>query len=160
MISLKRPNWIANSVDCDQTAPGWVCACFFSGKSENLGYIVMIWYEYVPDFLVHTNMILMFWFIQICSLCFGAYKYVPYVLVHTDMFLMFWCIQICSLCFGSYKYVPYVLVHTNMFLMFWFIQMSQHMTKPTKWRVHSAKTQISLGIHLVWSVFAVHSVGS
>ena len=58
-------------------------------------------------------MFLMFWFIQICSLCFGSYKYVPYVLVHTNMFLMFWCIQICSLCFGSYKYVPYVLVHTN-----------------------------------------------
>ena len=29
------------------------------------------------------------------------------------------------------------------------------MTKPTKWHVRPAKTQISLGIHPVWSVFAV-----
>ena len=28
------------------------------------------------------------------------------------------------------------------------------MTKPRKWQVHPAKTQISLGIHPVWSVFA------
>ena len=30
------------------------------------------------------------------------------------------------------------------------------MTKPTKWNVRPAKTQISLGIHAGWSVFAVH----
>ena len=30
------------------------------------------------------------------------------------------------------------------------------MTKPTKWHMHLAKTQISLGIRPVWSVFAVH----
>ena len=30
-------------------------------------------------------------------------------------------------------------------------QMSRLMTKPTKWHMHSAKTQISLGICLVWS---------
>ena len=35
-------------------------------------------------------------------------------------------------------------------------QMSHHMTKPTKWHVRPAKTQISLGIRPVWSVFAVH----
>ena len=29
------------------------------------------------------------------------------------------------------------------------------MTKPTKWHMHPAKTQISLGIHPVWWVFAV-----
>ena len=34
------------------------------------------------------------------------------------------------------------------------------MTKPTKWHVRPAKTQISLGIRPVWSVFAVHSMGS
>ena len=34
-------------------------------------------------------------------------------------------------------------------------KMSRHMTKPTKWHVRPAKTQISLGIHPVWSVFAV-----
>ena len=33
--------------------------------------------------------------------------------------------------------------------------MSRLMTKPTKWHVHPPKTQISLGICLVWSVFAV-----
>ena len=32
---------------------------------------------------------------------------------------------------------------------------SQCMTKPTKWHVRPAKTQISLGICPVWSVFAV-----
>ena len=32
--------------------------------------------------------------------------------------------------------------------------------KTKKWHVRPAKTQISLGIHPVWSVFAVHSVGS
>ena len=30
------------------------------------------------------------------------------------------------------------------------------MTKPTKWHVHPANTQISLGIHPVWSVFIIH----
>ena len=33
-------------------------------------------------------------------------------------------------------------------------------TKPTKWHVRPAKTQISLSIHPVWSVFAVRSMGS
>ena len=33
-------------------------------------------------------------------------------------------------------------------------------TKSAKWLVRPAKIRISLGIHLVWSVFAVHSVGS
>ena len=33
--------------------------------------------------------------------------------------------------------------------------MSRLMTKPTKWHVHPAKTQISLGIRPVWSVFVV-----
>ena len=34
------------------------------------------------------------------------------------------------------------------------------MTKPTKWHVRPAKTQISLGICPVWSVFAERSMGS
>ena len=29
------------------------------------------------------------------------------------------------------------------------------MTKPTKWHMHPTKTHISLGVHPVWSVFAV-----
>ena len=33
--------------------------------------------------------------------------------------------------------------------------LSHLMTNPTKWHVHPAKTQISLGIRPVWSVFAV-----
>ena len=33
-------------------------------------------------------------------------------------------------------------------------------TKSAKWLVRPAKIRISLGIHLVWSVFAVHSIGS
>ena len=33
----------------------------------------------------------------------------------------------------------------------WLSQMSRLMTKPTKWSVHPAKTQISLGVHPVWS---------
>ena len=36
-------------------------------------------------------------------------------------------------------------------------KMSRLMTKPTKW-LRPAKTQISLGICPVWSVFAVHSM--
>ena len=38
-------------------------------------------------------------------------------------------------------------------MFYW--EMSQCMTKPTKWHVCPAKTQISLGIHPDWSVFAV-----
>ena len=38
--------------------------------------------------------------------------------------------------------------------------MSRSMTKPTKWPVCPAKTQISLGIRPVRSVFTVHSTGS
>ena len=34
-------------------------------------------------------------------------------------------------------------------------KMSRHMTKPTKWPVHPAKTQISLGICPVWLVFII-----
>ena len=34
-------------------------------------------------------------------------------------------------------------------------KLSCSMTKPTKWTVHPAKTQINLGIRPVWSVFAV-----
>ena len=37
------------------------------------------------------------------------------------------------------------------------IYMSHLMTKPTKWHVRPAKTQISLGTHPVWSVFAGHT---
>ena len=33
--------------------------------------------------------------------------------------------------------------------------MSQGMTKSTKWHVHLARTQVSLGVRPVWSVFAV-----
>ena len=40
------------------------------------------------------------------------------------------------------------------------IQMNHSTTEPTKWPVHPAKTRISLGIHPIWSVFAVRSVGS
>ena len=34
-------------------------------------------------------------------------------------------------------------------------KMNCSITKPTKWHLRPAKTQISLGIHPVWSVFAV-----
>ena len=34
---------------------------------------------------------------------------------------------------------------------------SRLMTKPTKWHVCPAQTQISLGTHPVWSVFIVHT---
>ena len=36
-----------------------------------------------------------------------------------------------------------------------FYHMSQRITKPTKWYVRLAKTQISLGIRPVWSVLAI-----
>ena len=39
-------------------------------------------------------------------------------------------------------------------------QMSRSPTKPTKWHMRPAKTQISLGICPVWSVFAMRSMGS
>ena len=35
------------------------------------------------------------------------------------------------------------------------VVVSRLRTKPTKWHLRSSKTQISLGIHPVWSVFAV-----
>ena len=46
-----------------------------------------------------------------------------------------------------------VCIFTSQPLCFWcncYAKMSHLMTKPTKW-LHSAKTQISLGIHPVWS---------
>ena len=39
-------------------------------------------------------------------------------------------------------------------------KMNRFMTNPTKWSVRPAQIQISLGIPPVWSVFAVHSMGS
>ena len=41
-----------------------------------------------------------------------------------------------------------------------FLNVSHLMTNPTKWPLRPAMTQISLGIRLVCSVFAVRSVGS
>ena len=52
------------------------------------------------------------------------------------------------------SHVPIMWVfflHSN---IIWYLRCL--MTKPTKWNVRPAKTQISLGIHAVWSVFAVH----
>ena len=40
---------------------------------------------------------------------------------------------------------------SNMILTYCTIQLSHLVTKPTKWHVRPAKTQISLGIHPVWS---------
>ena len=40
------------------------------------------------------------------------------------------------------------------------LYLSRLMTKPTKWHVRPAKTQISLGIRPVWSEFAVCSMDS
>ena len=39
----------------------------------------------------------------------------------------------------------------NTGLVYWFLNMSHLLTKPTKWHVCPAKTQLSLGIHPVWS---------
>ena len=38
-------------------------------------------------------------------------------------------------------------------------QVIRNMTKPTKWHVHSTKTQINLGICLVWSAKTLISLG-
>ena len=51
----------------------------------------------------------------------------------------------------TYEYygnAPVMLVHTE-------DKLSRLMTKPTKWHMRPAKTQISLGICPVWSVFSV-----
>ena len=45
------------------------------------------------------------------------------------------------------SYVP----PNKSFLMTWFLHMSRLMTKPTKWQMRPAKTQISLSIRPVWS---------
>ena len=55
---------------------------------------------------------------------------------------------------ASWKYIP-ILITYKLILMTRRIYMSRLITKPTKWQVHPAKTQISLGICPVWSVFAV-----
>ena len=44
---------------------------------------------------------------------------------------------------------------TNIFRIGIIRNLSCHVTKPTKWHVRPAKTQISLGIRPVWSVFTV-----
>ena len=52
-------------------------------------------------------------------------------------------------------------IHNNeIWASAWQWNLSQRMTKPTKWHMRPAKTQINLGIRPVWSVFAVHEVGS
>ena len=53
-----------------------------------------------------------------------------------------------------------VRVHGSGSLSFLKQQMSHLMTKPAIWPVRPAKSQISLGIHPVWSVFAVCSKAS
>ena len=56
---------------------------------------------------------------------------------------------------------PYICKFRNLFAVGvevcnkrWYL--SCHMTKPTKWRVRPAMTQIRLGIGPVWTVFSVH----
>ena len=44
----------------------------------------------------------------------------------------------------------YSIIHISQILGF-YCNMSHNMTKPTKWHVRPAKTQISLGIRPVWS---------
>ena len=52
-----------------------------------------------------------------------------------------------------WKYVCYepVSIVVNVWLIKKYYEMSCHMTKPKKWHVRPAKTQISLGIRPVWS---------
>ena len=55
-------------------------------------------------------------------------------------------------CYLSWRI--YAQVNNNSVMSSYCQQMSHLTTKPTKWHVHQAKTQISLGICPVWSVFA------
>ena len=55
------------------------------------------------------------------------------------------------------RLIPVFTGHIGHFACFFLLQykMSKLMTEPTNWHVRPAKTQISLGILPVWSVFAV-----
>ena len=55
------------------------------------------------------------------------------------------CQLILHLLFSFYKHTM------EAHYQFLFLYLSHLMTKPTKWQVHQAKTQISLGIRPVWS---------
>ena len=68
------------------------------------------------------------------------------VLVWPTMVKLFILFSSCFLCYFG---------HESSSL---FHQMSRYVTKPTKWHMHPVKTQISLGICPVWSVFAVCSM--
>ena len=57
------------------------------------------------------------------------------------------------------KAVPAIL-NVLFICTYTFIYLNHSMTKPTKWPVCTAKTQITLGICPVWLVFAVHFCGS
>ena len=61
-----------------------------------------------------------------------------------------YAILLASFRFVTFKYSKTMLV----------IIEPPHDKTVTEWHVHPAKTQINLGIGSVWSVFAVHSMGS
>ena len=67
---------------------------------------------------------------------------------------LFYCVTFLRLRQIQEVLVPILIEFSHLFLI------SHSTTKPTKWTVHPAKTQFSLSIHPVWSVFAVYSVGS
>ena len=78
-------------------------------------------------------------------------------------YLCLWLILKCS--FAKFSYSVLFIWLFSLFFEIkmaheWIPYLTQSMTKLTKWHVRPAKPQISLCICPVWSVFAVHSVGS
>ena len=58
-----------------------------------------------------------------------------------------------------YEKISKLSLNPHLFYFSEKLLLSHSMTKQTKWPVCPAKTQISLGICLVWSVFTVRSMG-
>ena len=76
----------------------------------------------------------------------------PYFQKGTPAFLLSPCILITAVNRVAGKNTRFWL--SKFRLIFKYV-LSQRMTKPTKWTVRPAKTQVSLGVHPVWSVFAI-----
>ena len=99
------------------------------------------------------------WHKQVSSCC-GSYVSVNYfIFMYVLYFAIMWLLT--SLRRLNFAMIDICLCKFNICRCFWECwickgwNLSPLMTKPTKWHVRPVKTQISLGICPVWSVFAV-----
>ena len=148
-----RQAW-ANSVDPDQTAPRravWSGSTLFAVRSALFGHIIL-----QQSYSVQ----ILGWLQQV----FSCLEFLGVLRVNTEGHSS--SFKHKSFFFSAVYYVynktsqSHVITSHVTSVFFNTIYDWATSWEQTIWPVHPAKTQINLGIHPVWSVFAVRSIGS